>query len=100
MLLGAWPIAMVPACMHVQFECPTLSALQHNSVPLVHSGVQLNAPAHFHCCRLGPPAGHQLVLFVDDLNLPERQQYGAQPPLEMLRLLLDRAGLYDRCVGC
>jgi hypothetical protein len=25
-----------------------------------------------------------------------RQQYGAQPPLEMLRLLLDRAGLFDR----
>jgi dynein heavy chain len=36
------------------------------------------------------------VLFVDDMNLPERQQYGAQPPLEMLRLLLDRAGLFDR----
>ncbi|WIA37814.1 hypothetical protein OEZ86_014676 [Tetradesmus obliquus] len=46
--------------------------------------------------RLGPPAGRQLVLFVDDMNLPERQQYGAQPPLEMLRLLLDRGGLYDR----
>lgn len=46
--------------------------------------------------KLGPPAGHQLLLFVDDINLPERQQYGAQPPLEMLRLLLDRQGLYER----
>jgi hypothetical protein len=33
------------------------------------------------------------------MNLPERQQYGAQPPLEMLRLLLDRAGLFDRWEG-
>jgi len=47
-------------------------------------------------CRWGPPAGHQLLLFVDDLNLPQRQACGAQPPLEMLRLLLDQAGLYDR----
>lgn len=63
---------------------------------------QANEPVffHIHCCRLGPPAGRQLVLFVDDMNLPERQQYGAQPPLEMLRLLLDRGGLYDRCVTC
>eukprot|EP00775_Hariotina_reticulata_P007079 gene7079-7292_t len=46
--------------------------------------------------RLGPPDGHQLVLFVDDLNFPNHLTSGAQPPLEMLRLLLDRQGLYDR----
>lgn len=46
--------------------------------------------------RLGPPAGHQLVLFVDDMNLPDKEQWGSQPPLEMLRLLLDRHGLYER----
>ena len=47
-------------------------------------------------CSLGPPAGHRLVVFVDDIHLPEKEQYGAQPALEMLRLLLDRGGLYQR----
>jgi hypothetical protein len=35
-------------------------------------------------------------VFIDDVHLPEREQYGAVPALEMLRLLLDRAGLYQR----
>lgn len=53
------------------------------------------------CCnRLGPPAGHQLVVFVDDINLPKPHQFKAQPPLEMLRLLLDRAGVFERWAAC
>jgi dynein heavy chain len=45
---------------------------------------------------LGAPANHRIVLFVDDLNMPKPDTYGSQPPLELLRQLIDFGGFYDR----
>ena len=42
-----------------------------------------------------PTRGKQLILFIDDMNMPKLEQYGAQPPIELLRQLIDQGGWYD-----
>uniref|UniRef100_A0A4W2H6H3 Dynein axonemal heavy chain 14 n=1 Tax=Bos indicus x Bos taurus TaxID=30522 RepID=A0A4W2H6H3_BOBOX len=44
---------------------------------------------------LGAPKNNRIVIFIDDLNMPESDMYGAQPPLELIRQLLDMGGIYD-----
>uniref|UniRef100_A0A7N6BU42 AAA+ ATPase domain-containing protein n=1 Tax=Anabas testudineus TaxID=64144 RepID=A0A7N6BU42_ANATE len=44
----------------------------------------------------GPPMGKRLLVFMDDMNMPKVDSYGTQQPIALLKLLLDRGGLYDR----
>ncbi|XP_067910592.1 dynein axonemal heavy chain 10 isoform X4 [Heterodontus francisci] len=44
----------------------------------------------------GPPMGKRLLVFIDDMNMPRVDQYGTQQPIALLKLLLEKGGMYDR----
>ncbi|XP_028810290.1 dynein heavy chain 2, axonemal isoform X2 [Denticeps clupeoides] len=43
-----------------------------------------------------PFGGKRLLAFMDDLNMPAVDEFGSQPPLELLRLWIDYGFWYDR----
>jgi dynein heavy chain len=46
----------------------------------------------------GAGVGKKAIIYVEDLNMPIKEKYGAQPPLELLRQLADHGFLYNKLV--
>ena len=46
--------------------------------------------------KFRPHNGKKGVIFIDDFNMPKRDEYGSQPPLELVRQLVEYNGWYDR----
>eukprot|EP01063_Lacrimia_lanifica_P009197 TRINITY_DN1620_c2_g3_i1.p1 TRINITY_DN1620_c2_g3~~TRINITY_DN1620_c2_g3_i1.p1 ORF type:complete len:4609 (+),score=2253.81 TRINITY_DN1620_c2_g3_i1:158-13984(+) len=42
------------------------------------------------------PNGKKLICLIEDLNMPSKDKFGSQPPLELLRLWVDNGFWYDR----
>jgi len=44
---------------------------------------------------LGPENNRKAFVFIDDLNMPKKEEFGSQPPLELIRQLFDHKGWYE-----
>ena len=66
------------------FFFPSLSLSSSLSPSLPLSGVYV------------PLGGKKLLTYMDDLNMPAKDEYGSQPPLELVRQWIDYGFWYDR----
>ena len=43
----------------------------------------------------GPPAGKQMTMFIDDLNMPEQNSWGDQCTNQLFRAMIENKGFYS-----
>lgn len=43
-----------------------------------------------------PMGNKKMITFMDDLNMPAKDTFGSQPPLELMKLWIDYGFWYDR----
>ncbi|CAE7602693.1 Dnah1 [Symbiodinium sp. CCMP2456] len=89
-----------------------ISLWLQKQAPENYQGVFINFSAQTHVNQLqdlidsklekrrrgvyGPPAGKKMLAAAQDLNMPLKEYYGAQPPIELIRQWHDHGGWYNR----
>ncbi|CEG44893.1 flagellar inner arm dynein 1 heavy chain beta [Plasmopara halstedii] len=72
----------------MKFSSATSSATTQDIIESVMEKRSMN--------RFGPVGGKKLITFIDDMNMPTKDLFGSQPPLELLRQWIDYSCWYDR----
>ncbi|CAG9819075.1 unnamed protein product [Phaedon cochleariae] len=62
-----------------------------NVQDIIEGRVEKRTKGHY-----APSGGKFMIAFLDDLNMPAKETYGSQPPLELLRQWIDYGFWYDR----
>lgn len=44
----------------------------------------------------GPPIGKRIAAFIDDMNMPQVDDYGTQQPIALLKLFFEKSGMFGR----
>ncbi|XP_030749874.1 dynein heavy chain 2, axonemal [Sitophilus oryzae] len=74
--------------LNVNMSAQTSSINLQNTI---ESRVEKRTKGHY-----APAGGKTMITFLDDLNMPAKETYGSQPPLELLRQWMDYDFWYDR----
>ena len=73
---------------HITFPSQTSS---NNTQDIIESRVEKRTKGVYV-----PIGGKKLLTFMDDFNMPAKDTFGSQPPLELIRQWLDYSFWYDR----
>lgn len=77
------------------FSCLTINLSSRTTSnklqEIIENAFEIRSKSTFY-----PIGGKELVLFIDDFNMPQRDLFGSQPPLELLRQWMETNSWYDR----